>query len=142
MIDTILSRLVKVKKSTGDANKWTACCPAHDDNSPSLKIIKNDTGKIFVHCFTGCDGKAIMAAMGMTLTDLYPEQIHPSKGLGKRPTISIYDVLPMIAYEAQIVAMCGSELQVHPLPDADRQRLFTAVHRIQTGLAAVGQSYV
>lgn len=142
MINTILSRLNKVKKSKGRANQWQACCPAHQDKSPSLSIHQNETGKIFIHCFAGCDGNAIMGAIGLTLADLYPEQIHASKGIGKRPIFSAYDVLPMIEREAQIVAMCATELQSHPLPDADRQRLFKAVQRIQTGLALVGKSYV
>jgi protein tyrosine phosphatase len=140
MIDQILAKLRKVKKTS--SNRWLACCPAHEDKSPSLSIMQNETGKIFVHCFAGCDGNAIMAAMGMTLADLYPEQINASKGLGKRPAFSAYDVLPMIEREAQIVAMCATELQSHPLPDVDRQRLFKAVQRIQAGLAAVGKNYV
>ena len=142
MIDIILSRLQKVKKSHGRASQWMACCPAHEDKSPSLSIMQNAEGKIFVHCFAGCDGKAIMAAIGMTLADLYPDRIDSIKGLGKRPTFSPYDVLPMIEREAMVVAMCGSELQSHPLSDADRKRLFKAVQRIRAGLAAVGKSYV
>lgn len=140
MLESILSRLQKVRK-TG-ANRWSACCPAHEDRSPSLSIMQNETGKVFVHCFAGCDGRAIMGAIGMTLVDLYPDRIHPPKGIGSKPVFSPYEILPMIEREAMIVAMCGSELQTHPLPDDDRKRLFKAVQRIRTGVALMGRRYV
>jgi hypothetical protein len=140
MIDSILSRLQKVRR-TG-AHRWSACCPAHEDRSPSLSIVQNETGKVFVNCFAGCDGRAIMSAIGMTLADLYPDRIDPPKGTGNKPVFSPYEILPMIEREASIVAMCGSELQTHPLPDDDRKRLFKAVQRIRMGVALMGRSYV
>ncbi len=35
-------------------NGWKACCPAHDDNSPSLSISDGEHGKVLVHCHAGC----------------------------------------------------------------------------------------
>ena len=40
----------------------TACCPAHDDRSPSLSISERD-GKLLVHCHTGCDQQAVWDAL-------------------------------------------------------------------------------
>lgn len=34
--------------------KWTACCPAHNDRSPSLSIREEAAGRVLVHCFAGC----------------------------------------------------------------------------------------
>jgi putative DNA primase/helicase len=37
-------------------------CPAHSDDDPSLSL-KEDEGKILVHCFAGCSPSAVMAAL-------------------------------------------------------------------------------
>ena len=68
----ILDRLRGVRK-TGE-RKWTAQCPAHDDRSPSLSIRECDDGKVLIHCFTGCDYKAILAAVCMKPGDLFPDR--------------------------------------------------------------------
>lgn len=44
-------------------NGWITCCPAHDDNNPSLAITPGDSEAFTVHCFAGCDWKAIKAAI-------------------------------------------------------------------------------
>ena len=134
--ETILAGLRKVKK-TG-SNRWLACCPAHEDKSPSLSIMQNESGKIFVHCFAGCDGKAIMGAIGMTLSDLYPDRIDPPTGTGKKPPYNPFDVLKALAGQAQTVAMLGSSLADYPLSDREREALFKAVGRINAALTLVG----
>ena len=30
---------------------WVACCPAHDDTTPSLSINETSAGKVLVKCF-------------------------------------------------------------------------------------------
>ena len=51
-IDQILDRLKKVR-GTG-ANKWVACCPAHDDQTSSLAITLSEPGdKLFLKCWFG-----------------------------------------------------------------------------------------
>ena len=38
---------------------WMACCPAHDDRSPSLSIANGTGGRILLTCFAGCSWAAI-----------------------------------------------------------------------------------
>ena len=40
---------------------WMACCPAHDDRTPSLSIHEVD-GKTLFHCFAGCSQDEVLAA--------------------------------------------------------------------------------
>ena len=40
----------------------TACCPAHDDRTPSLKISDGDTA-ILLKCFAGCDTLDVIDAL-------------------------------------------------------------------------------
>lgn len=71
MIDLLLSKLNKVK-SHGDS-RWVACCPAHEDKTPSLAIKKLRDGRILVHCFAGCSALDIVESVGLTMTDLFPD---------------------------------------------------------------------
>ena len=70
-IDNLLSRLDKVRQC--GPHKYAACCPAHDDKSPSLSIRQADDGKILLWCFVGCSAEDVLDALGMTFTDLYPD---------------------------------------------------------------------
>lgn len=67
---TILAQLKKVKTSV---KGWTACCPAHEDSNPSLSIDEGDDGKVLLHCHVGCKTEEIVAALGLTMADLFPE---------------------------------------------------------------------
>ena len=69
-VDMLLDRLDKVRPSGRD--KWMACCPAHDDKSPSLAITQvND--RVLIHCFSGCGGTEVLDAVGLDYGVLYPE---------------------------------------------------------------------
>ena len=70
-VDVILSRLDKVRKN--GSNKWMACCSAHNDKSPSLSISERSDGWIGIHCFAGCEPSDILASIGLSMQDLFPE---------------------------------------------------------------------
>jgi hypothetical protein len=52
------------------ANQWTACCPSHDDSSPSLSLRQVDD-RLLLRCWTGCTTPDIVASVGLTLADLF-----------------------------------------------------------------------
>ncbi len=70
-INTLLEKLKKV--SSKGKGQWTACCPAHEDRSPSLAIKEVPDGRILLKCFAGCGASDVMQAVGMTLSDLFPD---------------------------------------------------------------------
>ena len=75
-IDQILNAL---KDSTGresveSGTGWMACCPAHDDHNPSLSVSAGNDGRVLLNCFSGCSTKSVLAALGLTAGDLFPEQ--------------------------------------------------------------------
>lgn len=67
--EQIANSLDKPRRKGPDS--WLACCPAHDDNSPSLAITdKEDT--TLVYCFSGCSQENVidtLRSMG-----LWPER--------------------------------------------------------------------
>lgn len=60
-----LNKLKEVKPKKGMAYSAIACCPAHDDKSPSLQISETFEGKLLLHCFAGCDYQDIADALGI-----------------------------------------------------------------------------
>ena len=52
---------------------WESRCPAHDGRRRNLSVKRGDDGRILVHCHhqPGCAPAAILAALGMTLSDLF-----------------------------------------------------------------------
>ncbi len=127
-IDTLLDRLDGVKQTA--PNRWIARCPAHDDHSPSLSISELADGQILIHCFAGCEATDVMAAVGLQLSDLYPEpldhRIRPS-----RSRIPARDLLALIDHEALAIGLIvGQFMEAQTLNEAGWQRLATAVSRI------------
>lgn len=140
MVNDLLQHLNKIKR-TGP-NRWMACCPAHDDKSPSLTIRELDDGRVLVHCFSGCSIEEILSSVGLTFSDLYPEQ-EIQHGRPERRPFPAVDVLRAIAFEALVVALAGSSLLAgQPFTPTDRARLTLAVGRIQSALAAAGVAHV
>jgi hypothetical protein len=69
-IDKLLPKLNKVK--LGKAGQLIACCPAHDDKSPSLKVTETAEGVVLLKCWAGCTAAEIVAAVNLELRDLFP----------------------------------------------------------------------
>lgn len=51
---------------------WIARCPAHEDRSPSLSISEGHDGRVLLHCFAGCSTESVLAAIGLSMRDLFP----------------------------------------------------------------------
>lgn len=61
-LKTILESLTKVRKQ---GKGYIACCPVHDDNSPSMSVREAED-KILMYCHAcGAKGPEIVAALGM-----------------------------------------------------------------------------
>lgn len=50
--------------------KWSARCPAHADNSPSLTITEGDKG-VLLKCWAGCSLDEITGRLGLRIQDLF-----------------------------------------------------------------------
>lgn len=62
-----LARLDSVRQR---GSRWSACCPAHNDRSPSLSISEGDKG-LLLRCWAGCSVSEICATLGLTVGDLF-----------------------------------------------------------------------
>lgn len=71
--DTALGRMLeRLDKVSTVAGGFRACCPAHDDQHPSLSIREGDDGRILLHCWAGCKTADVLAALGLSWADLFP----------------------------------------------------------------------
>src|SRR5215831_19041992 len=73
-IRRILDALEGVKTSGESGSQWVACCPAHEDRVQSLSVGMGRDGKILLHCFVGCATEAVVRALGLEMTILFPEK--------------------------------------------------------------------
>ncbi len=135
--DTLLSLLSKVKRTKPDS--WLACCPAHDDRSPSLSIRETVDGRILVHCFAGCAVHEIVSAVGLDTSDLFPPRTEQQFIKGERRPFPAADVLRAIVFELTLVLIAAADLLAgNPFNETDRTRLVLAVARIRAALTAGG----
>ncbi len=131
--DKLLSLLHGVRR-TGES-RWISRCPSHQDRSPSLAIKELPDGRILVHDFSGCSAAEILAAVGLTLQDLFPERLTASSCAAERRPFHAIDVLRCIAFEALVVSIAATNLaQGTTLPESDRKRLLVAASRLQAAM--------
>jgi hypothetical protein len=58
----------------GHPEKFVAQCPAHDDGKPSLSVqVGRDGDRAVLKCFAECSTADILAALGLTPSDLFDE---------------------------------------------------------------------
>lgn len=68
-LKTLESHTGKNAKKSGSG--YMACCPAHDDENPSLSLKEACDGKILLHCFAGCPVTSICGSLGLETSDLF-----------------------------------------------------------------------
>ena len=128
-IENILSRLNKVRKSGKD---YMACCPAHDDQSPSLSISETADGKILLHCFAGCDVAGVLSAMGMEMADLFPEPLKVEYGKKRKRVYFDKDtVFKSIEKDLLVFVLIANDLMNgYPIKMDDRNQIAVSRQRI------------
>lgn len=72
----VLGRLEKVKPN---GSGWMACCPAHEDRTPSLSVSEGSDGRVLLKCFAGCSPEAIAGAIGLQVKDLFADDTLPPR---------------------------------------------------------------
>lgn len=128
-IGAILPRLDSVK-NLGNG-KYLARCPAHSDGRPSLSLREDRSGKVLAHCFAECETADIVAAIGLTLVDLYPPSTPKERQQGRRRANS-KRALDEISAEVTVVQVIASDLKSRKSIDRETwDRLAAAAKRIR-----------
>jgi hypothetical protein len=86
---TFLDRLKGVREHKPGLS-WSACCPAHADERPSLSVNIGESGNLVITCHSpshGCTPAAIMKSVGLTMGQLFltDKPGFERKGYTRRP---------------------------------------------------------
>jgi len=111
----LLSRLEKVRQER--RNQWVACCPAHQDKSPSLAVGETDDGRVLIHCHSGCSALDVITAVGLQWSDLFPEtdKNHRSLMAHMRRKPDVDDYVVEIARNAKSLSPSDKQRYVQAL---------------------------
>jgi hypothetical protein len=63
-----------------------ALCPSHPDRHPSLSVREGDRG-LLLRCWAGCPTSAIVATLGLKLSDLFYDALPDRTAFDKRRRI-------------------------------------------------------
>lgn len=129
----LLDRLDGVK-ATGPG-RWVARCPGHQDKAPSLSIREIDD-RTLIHCFAGCAAADVLAAVGLSLRDLFEDrplfEASTKNTRTKHTRVPLRDLIPLLRHEAHIVAVIGADMLSSRTIDSDAwNRLAEALRRIE-----------
>lgn len=95
---------------------WSAHCPAHEDNTPSLSINTGEDGRVLLKCHAGCITKDVCARLNIADSDLFvpntnsthrPHEVNGSppktKPEPKRPTETFATAREAVAKRDEIM---------------------------------------
>lgn len=112
-----------------------ACCPAHEDRSPSLAVTHIEDGRILIYCFAGCEVGDVLAAVGLNIRDLFPERLPGDRFPPRKLGVSGFDVVQAMRREMHVVAEITCALSKGSVDEELRARAAVAADRIRTALS-------
>ncbi len=68
---------------------WEFRCPCHEDRKASGSLAEGEEGRALLRCHAGCPVELIVAALGLTMADLFPARPKSRRGRGGRITPSV-----------------------------------------------------
>lgn len=113
--------------------RWMAKCPAHQDRTASLAIREVNDGRVLVHCFAGCEPLDVLTAIGLEMTDLFPERIDQHMPKVGRVALTA-DAVRALQHELEVIKILADDMsRGTPAPDVcKRARL--AADRLQAAV--------
>lgn len=132
-VETLINALHAHKLHAVGRDRYRAVCPVCGERNPNtLSIGVNAEGAALVKCWKlGCDVGSICASLGLDVSDLFPPRASYGGPMKRRRPLSASQALELLHDEAQLIALCGSNIaRGVELTDDDRDRCLTAAGRI------------
>lgn len=129
--EAFIARLTKVKRTGRD--RWQACCPAHDDKSPSLSVRETSDARVLIHCFGGCPVEDVLSAVSMTFEDLFPPKLLKADGIRSEPRPWMpADAFETARLEVGVASLIACDMHKRKcISEADYERLMLAWSRLE-----------
>ena len=136
--ELILSHAEGVKRLGPDKAIFKA--PTRKDKTASVSIARGANGAVILHDFGGDSTADILAAMGLSLASLYPEQIRADMTPAQKSELRMHGkiagwaaALSVISYESKIIVIAGRMFKKgEALDAADENRVDEALGRIES----------
>lgn len=128
MIDLVLERVQKARKVSADS--YMACCPAHDDKSPSMRITQRD-GRVLIHCMAGCTPDDILDAIGLKWNDLYEDKWDAAKAAAFAQKTRMPRIDPLDHERTIIEIALSDDAKGKKFSMEDRARIELALERLE-----------
>ncbi len=129
--ENLLARLEGVRQTA--PARWVSRCPAHSGSGRSLSVRELDDGRILIHDFAGCAAPDVVAALGLTLGDLFPERLaHSAKPTRPNHWHAAREALRSLDHDVLLIAI-GAEAVANgeALSAEDRHHLTEAASRLR-----------
>jgi hypothetical protein len=125
----LLDRLNSVKQTA--PGRWLARCPAHQDRSPSLSIRELDDGRLLLHDFGGCEVGDVLAAVGMQMSELFPQRLAEHSYFPTHQRLPARDLLVILDHELTVVVLLLTDVVARrSVNEAQVRRLVQAAARV------------
>ena len=153
----ILRVLDRLDRVAGRGPQWSARCPAHDDRTPSLGVAETADGVVLLTCHAGCSRESVVAAVGLSMADLFPvgpDRDHiprprrrgsrraPRPPRGPRPRRAREATADERAELERNLARAVAEIRRDGLPVTLRNRGATAEHWADLGIGRRGSDAI
>ncbi|MES1195352.1 MAG: DNA primase [Steroidobacter sp.] len=131
-VQKLLGRLQRVKQVA--PNRWVGGCPCHNANGQALSIRELDDGRILMHDFGGCATTDILATLGLTASDLFPERLgHHFKPVRPNHWHARSEAFMALKDDVVFIALCADAVANNDvLSESDRTRAFEVAGRIRS----------
>ena len=73
-LELVRERLAERECGPRSGEQFDCRCPAHEDRHASLSVGSGADGRVLLKCHAGCEPEAVVAALGLTLPDLFPSR--------------------------------------------------------------------
>jgi hypothetical protein len=139
-VEKLLNRLDRVKVTGPD--RGAAACPlCQSRNGRPLTYRFLPDGRLLLHAFCGCDTADVLHAVGLTLSDLFPERLGEFKP--ERKPFDALTVLQAVAHEIMVTNLIAHDIACDGRSDAEQlERLSLAGNRLAAALPMIGETPV
>jgi hypothetical protein len=144
--DRLLDRLEGVQHH---GKGCRALCPACGGKSRKLSLSQGDDGRVLMHCFAGCSPQDVLAAVGLTVADLFVRRIDSDMTPAQRRELREHAkqsqwraALDCLQLEIGVVHIAARQLAAgQSLNPDDLQRMNVAVDRIRDARSVLNVRY-
>jgi hypothetical protein len=144
--DRLLDRLEGVQHH---GKGCRAICPACGGKSRKLSLTQADDGRVLLHCFAGCSPHDVLAAVGLTVNDLFVRRIESSMTPAQKRELREYAkqsqwraALDALQLEIGVVHIAARQVSAgQSLAPDDLLRVGIACDRIRDARSVLNERY-